>query len=229
MNRFLVFVLSLALIIIAAPSSVTNAQNPQLINTIINKMERNRQSLRSLRSGVMMEKHNAQLGDNDYTYGSMIYVPGAGRNVSVRIDWERPQRETLAVQNGEYKLCRPRLNLCYVGNANSNNNKVSSVLGFGLGVSGDNLRARFEAPQLLGTRQIDGVDVWHLRLVPRGGNAGYKFAEIWVNNEGMPVATKVVERNGDWTTVKLSNAQRNAQVSGNEFRLDTGNAKIVRG
>lgn len=226
MSKILSFVLSITLVIIAAPAPSIHAQTPQLISSIFNKMERNRQSLRSLRAMVVLEKHNAQLGDNEYQFGTMAYVPGAGRNANVRVDWQRPQQETLAVQNGEYKLCRPRLNQCWVGNANSSNGKVSNVLGFGLNASGASIRANFNS-EALGVRNIDGAEVVHIKLTPRG-RVGYKFAEIWVDNNGMPVATKVVERNGDWTTVKLGSIQRNAQVNSNEFRLDTGNAKIVR-
>jgi outer membrane lipoprotein-sorting protein len=46
----------------------------------------------------------------------------------------------------------------------------------------------------------------------------------------MPVQTKVVEKNGDATTVRLMNVQRNAQVSKNEFKVELGSdIKKVRG
>lgn len=228
MRKFVSSSLIFVFAIILAPIHTADAQTAGLVSSIIQKMERNRATLSSLRSGIWMEKHNAQIGVDDITQGVMIYVPNRGRNVSVRVDWQQPQRETLAVQDGKYTLCRPRLSQCYVGSANSKNGKVSNVLGFGLNVSGSQLRSNFEQPQLLQFMNLDGRQVAHLRLVPKG-NAGYKFAEIWVdNNTGMPVATKVVERNGDWTTVRLVNPQRNAQVNGNEFRLDTNGAKIIK-
>lgn len=228
MRKFVSSSLVIILTLIFAPLHNTNAQTAQFVSTIIRKMEQNRATLSSLRSGVWMEKHNAQIGVDDITQGVMIYMPNKGRNVSVRVDWQQPRRETLAVQDGKYKLCVQRLNQCYVGSANSKNNKVSNVLGFGLNVSGSQLRSNFEQPQLLKFMNLDGREVAHLRLVPKG-NAGYKYAEIWVdNNTGLPVGTKVVERNGDWTTVKLLNPQRNAQVNGNEFHLDTGGAKIIK-
>ncbi len=228
MRKFASLVLITAFITLAVPAPITNAQSVGLVSTIIRKMETNRQTLRSLRANVTMEKHNAQIGDSDYTYGSMIYLPGSNRNLSVRVDWQRPQQETLAVQDGKYTLCRPRLKMCYVGSANSDRNKVSNVLGFGLNVSGAQLRSQYEQPQLLGLRNLDGIEAVHLRLMPKG-SANFKYAEIWVDNKtGMPLATKVVERNGDWTTVKLNGAQRNAQVNSNEFRIDTAGAKIVK-
>ena len=36
-------------------------------------------------------------------------MPGEGRNAYVRVDWQRPAQETLAVADGKYTLFRPRL------------------------------------------------------------------------------------------------------------------------
>jgi outer membrane lipoprotein-sorting protein len=73
------------------------------------------------------------------------------------------------------------------------------------------------------------VSTIHLTLVPKG-NASYKYAEIWVDSAGMPVQTKIVERNGDATTMRLSEMERNAKVSSGDFdlKLDS-NVKIIKG
>ncbi len=211
------------LLMLIAGSIVTappvQAQSAGLVSSIINRMERNRRDLRSLRAEISMEKFNAQIGDNDKYQGAVIYLPSAGRNANVRVDWQRPQRETLVVTDGKFTLFRERLNMAYVGDANSNRNKVSGVLGFGLNVTKQQLATRFEQPQILGQEMLGGgVQTWHMKLVPKGG-AGYKHVEIWVSEDGMPVQTKVVEKNDDATTVRLSNVQRNVQIASGEFRL----------
>lgn len=227
------FVIHFVIVTLIAASTVTfsvestQAQGAGLVSSILNRMDRNRRDLRSLRAGVRMEKFNAQIGVADYYEGSVVFQP-AQNNANVRIDWQRPQQETLAVSNGKYTLFRPRLNMAYEGNANSEKNKVSGVLGFGLNVSGGELKTRFDV-QYLDERNLDGVVTAHLKLVPRG-KAGYSYAEIWVDGSGMPVQSKVVERNNDSTTVRLQNIHRNARVAANDFRLDLpGNVKRVRG
>ncbi len=62
------------------------------------------------------------------------------------------------------------------------------------------------------------------------GNASFKYAEIWVDKGGMPVQTKIVEKNDDATTMRLSNLERNLKISTDEFvvKLDS-NVKIVKG
>ena len=221
-------VLALASLAIVPPRA--NAQGPGLVSSIINRMERNRRDLRSLRAGIQMEKYNAQVGDKDMYFGDVIYLPTAGREASVRVDWQKPQRETLSVSNGKYTLFRPRLNMANVGATNTSRSKVSGVLGFGLNVSQAQLRANFEPLQLLGEGVLYGnVHVTWLKLVPKG-KASYKYAEFWVDDNGMPVQTKVVERNDDSTTVRLVNVQRNAPVASDEFQLKLpGDVKKVNG
>ncbi len=222
----LVAALIMAAVVWVAPQQQANAQGAGLVSSIINRMERNRRDLRSLRAAIQMEKYNSQIRDTDRFAGIVIYQP-AGRNASVRVDWRSPQQETLAVFDGRYTLFRPRLNVAYQGNANSERNRVSGVLGFGLNITRQQLTSRFQA-QYMGEERVGGMTTSHIMLEPRGG-ASYSYAEIWVDNSGMPVQTRIVERNYDTTTVTLSNVQRNPAVSENDFRLQLGDGvRIVR-
>ena len=69
-----------------------------------------------MRANIQMEKYNSQLRDRIYS-GIVLYIPGAGGNSSafVRLEWQRPKHEILAVANGNYTLYQPRLNQAYVG------------------------------------------------------------------------------------------------------------------
>ncbi|MGB8509039.1 MAG: outer membrane lipoprotein carrier protein LolA [Pyrinomonadaceae bacterium] len=210
-----------------------NAQGAGLVSSILNKMERNWQDLHSLRSGLVMQKYNAQLKDFDMSFGELQYMPGAGRNSSVRVDWQKPQRETLTVAGGEYILFRPRLNMAYKGStaSGSKTTKVNSVLGFGLNASGAQLKSKFDV-ELAGEGSLEdgGPRVWMLRLTPKGG-ASYKFAEVWVDqSSGMVIQSRVNEKNGDSTLVRLTNVQKNARVTPDAFKQQLGSdVKIVKG
>ena len=103
----------ITLVAIAATPATASAQSAGLITSIINKMERNRREMRTLRSTISMEKYDAQIRDTDKRVGTLLYIPGAGNTQSVRIDWRSPQ-EILSVQDGKYMLYRPRLKTVYV-------------------------------------------------------------------------------------------------------------------
>ena len=64
--------------------------------------------------------------------------------------------------------------------------------------------------------------------MPRG-NASFKYAEIWVDSSGMPVQTKIVEKNDDATTVRLSNLERNVKISSDEFNFKADSSvKVIK-
>jgi outer membrane lipoprotein-sorting protein len=212
---------------VSTPSA--NAQSAGLVSSVLNRMERNRQSLRSLKASLSMEKYNAQLRDKDAYSGVLLYMPGSGRDASVRIEWQKPQHEILAVSNGQYILFRPRLNMAYKGNSKSARNKAGGVLDM-MYMTRQQLETRFQPVQDVREETLwGGVSTIHLTLVPKG-NASFKYAEIWVDSSGMPVQTKIVEKNDDATTMRLSSLERNLKLSGDEFsvKLDS-NVKIVKG
>jgi len=234
MKRFAT--LGLAIIVLAAIVAVSapknaNAQNAGLVSSILNRMERNRRDLKTLRANISMVKYDARIRDEDKRQGKVLYMPAAGRNAYVRIDWQSPARETLAVADGQYTLFRERLNMAYVGKATSvsKNAKAGSMLEF-LNMSGSQVKTRFEPLQDIYEETLwGGVGTTHFKLVPKGG-ASYKYAEIWVDGTGMPIQTKVVEKNDDATTVRLTNVERNAGISTDQFKLKLdGNVKIVKG
>src|SRR5947209_15674361 len=148
MKKF--FALALATLMLASSLAFAprpaRAQGPGLVSSILNKMERNRRDLHTLRAAITMQKYNAQIRQEEMSYGEVAYIAAVGRNANVRVEWTRPAREVISVLNGKYTLYRPRLNEALVGTTASmgNKGKVNSVLGFGLNASGAQLRAQYD-------------------------------------------------------------------------------------
>jgi len=220
----LVAALLLATVAVSSPT-VVNAQGAGYISSLLNRLQRNSQTLKSLRASVDMVKYNAQIGDEDKYKGIVLYVPAAGRNAFVRIDWSSPQKETLAVAEGKFTLCRPRLNMCYQGRAGTGKGKASAAFDF-LSMSKQQLLARYDVQDMGRETLWGGVATSHVKLMPKGAER-FKWAEAWVDDQGMPVQTKVIEKNDDSTTVRLTNLQRNASISLDEFVLKLTGVKIV--
>jgi outer membrane lipoprotein-sorting protein len=231
MKRFVTLVLAMLMVaaaFAAGSPKPANGQSAGLVSSVLNRMERNRQSLKSLRSGISMEKYNSQLRDSEKFTGVVSYVPTTGREASVRIEWRSPQHEILTVSNGKFVLFRPRLNMAYVGSSKSKNNKAGGVLEM-IYMSRQQLETRFQPLQDVREETLwGGVSTIHLTLVPKG-SASFKYAEIWVDSSGMPVQTKVVEKNDDSTTMRLTGLEKNLKISSDDFsqKLDS-NVRIVK-
>src|SRR5215210_7565621 len=201
-----IFAPALAALMLLASLSVApppaQAQGPGLISSIMNKMDRNRRTLGSMRAA------------------------------NVRVDWARPVQEILAVSGGQYTLYRPRLKQAYQGSSKSasSKGKAGNVLGFALNMTSAQAKNQFNV-ELVGEGELykGSPHVWWLKLVPRG-NQGFQFAEVWVTDDGMPIQTRVTEKNGDATTVRLTNIQRNPKIDGNPFIIELpAGTKVVKG
>jgi outer membrane lipoprotein-sorting protein len=155
------------------------------------------------------------------------YTPAAGRDANVRIEWNKPH-EILIVSKGLYWLYKPRLGVVYTGRSNSKQTDKGGIAQM-MNLSRKELQDRYEPLQDVREETLGGgISTIHLKLVPKG-NGSFKYAEIWVDASGMPVQTKVVEKNDDATTVRLSKMERNAKISSDEFsaKFDS-NVKVIK-
>ena len=208
--------------------ATSNGQGAGLVSSVLSRMEKNRASLKTLRAGISMVKYNSQLGVEDKYNGVVIYMPTGGRQAAVRIDWSSPRREVLAVSNNKYTIYRPALNVVYVGNASGKGNSARGVMEM-MNMSRQQLETRFHPVKDVREETLwGGVSTIHLTLVPKG-DASYKYAEVWIDNAGMPVQTKIVEKNDDSTTVRLTGLEKNQKISSGDFevKLDP-NVKVVK-
>ncbi len=212
-----------------APASSTNAQSAGLVSSILSRMERNKRNLKTLRADITMEKYNSQLRDKENWSGVVLYVPAAG-NAFVRLEWNKPQHEILTTENGNYTLFRPRLRIAYEGKTSSiGNHNDSDVLAL-MNMSAAQLRTKFGEFQDVREETLwGGVATTHFKVFPKV-KANYKHIEVWIDNEGMPVQTKMVEKNDDATTIRLTNLAKNQTISPDQFKQNLDpSVKRVKG
>ena len=234
MRKVIPFCLSLAVLVSTLgllPRAGANAQIPGLVSSAISRMEKNKRSLKSLRANITMSKYNSQLRDSDSYSGVVAYIPGAGGSSTafLRLEWQRPKQEILAVANGSYTLYQPRLSQAYRGKTGSVRGKDGDVMAL-ISMTGAQLRTKFGEFQDSREETLwGGVWTQHFKAIPNGP-ASYKYIEIWIDKEGMPVQTKMVEKNDDSTTVRLTNVERNPSIPMDQFKLSLdSNVKIIKG
>jgi outer membrane lipoprotein-sorting protein len=195
--------------------SATEA-NAQL-DVVLKRMDDHNKALSALKASVTMAKQDSALGDDAViTKGTAIYVPRPGKDAWVRIDWESP-KESVAVLNGEYVVYRYRLNQGYKGKVSSAKKgpSGSNALSF-MNMNRAQLRANYSIVYG-GQATLDGgIETWHLKLTPKTASS-YQFAEVWVDKDGMPTQMKVVEKNNDTTTVRLSNVDKTVKLKSTDF------------
>jgi outer membrane lipoprotein-sorting protein len=98
-----------------------------------------------------------------------------------------------------------------------------------MNMSRQQLEARFQPVKDVREETLwGGVGTIHLTLVPKG-KANYKYAEVWIDNAGMPVQTKIVEKNDDSTTMRLTALEKNQKINASEFEIKLDSSvKVVK-
>ncbi len=191
----------------------------QVLNEILNRMDRHYKSLASLNASVTREKTNVQLKETDRYQGKLVLLPKEGKAFSLRLDWTKPKQEVLSVVNGQYVAYIPAIKRAYTGSSASKTakDKGGNVLSV-MSMSKDQLKANYTV-QYLGEEKIaDGISTWRLKLTPKTA-AQYKYAELWVDGNGMPLQGKVVALNDDTDTFLLQNLLKNKKIKGAVFKV----------
>lgn len=184
----------------------------QILGEILKRMDEHNKLLTSLKANVQMSKMNLQLNVEDVYEGTVAYRPN-GKDVAVRIDWKKPRAETLAVLHGEFLAYTPSLNQAITGKVKLDKNINLAFLN----MSKFRLKESYKV-DYLGKEKIGEIECWHLVMTPKI-KADYKQTELWVDGNGMPRQAKVMENNGDITTVLLTDLQKNAEIPGSFFQV----------
>jgi outer membrane lipoprotein-sorting protein len=212
------FVLVSSFVFLSLPN--TTIAQAGLISAALNKLEGNYKDLRSLRAAISMEKWDNTIKKADKVGGWVLYLPAKGKNANIRVDWTTPIQETLSVVDGQYLLCKHRIKTCYEGKTKEGN-KQSSAMTF-LNMSSSELKSSFDFKDAYNETLWGDVATTHFTLSPKT-KRDFRYAEVWVDGNGMPVQSKVVEYNGDATTVRLMNIDKNIQIKLEQIKITPPN------
>ncbi|MEJ7847998.1 MAG: outer membrane lipoprotein carrier protein LolA [Pyrinomonadaceae bacterium] len=212
-------VAAFALFVLFGAFSVTETKAQGILNVILKRMDDHNKSLGSLRSEVTMVKVNTQLKETDTSVGTIIYRPRPGKDALLRIDWRKPSAQSLAVVDKKYIIFKPDVPQAFVGTVDQakGDAKVGGALSF-MSMSKNQLKQNYDVVYLNEGTLSNGTKTVHLQLTPKTRQS-YKNAEIWVDANGMPVQSKVIEHNGDTTTVLLSKLEKNIPIAGDNFKI----------
>lgn len=224
MNRTLrnglVFV---GLVVLGASILVPETRAQAVLGEILRRMDAQNKAIVSLKADLTMVKYNSALQEADPPMiGKTMYLPKSKQTKNklfARVDWTKPD-EQLSVTGDTYTIYRPRLPQVIKGNVQQakGGSKVGNILGF-MTMSRQELNANYTTAYLGEEKLSDGTVTWHLQLTPTTA-VSYKLAELWVDGNGMPRQTKVTERNNDWTTLLLTNIEKNIKIDTKIFFLD---------
>lgn len=221
-SYFRIGLIGFALVLVLA------AESSAQVNDILNRMDAHYKALKSLQANVTRVVYNSQIDESDKYAGTVSLLPGKGRNFSFRLDWTAPKQEMISVVNGKYVAYLPGIKQAYVGDSNSQTvkNKGGNALEI-MTMSKEEIKSKYTA-QYLGEEKISGgIVTWRLKLTPRG-KENYKFIDLWVDGNGMPLQGKITMVNDDTDTILLTGLKKNVKIKASifEIKLPNGTKEI---
>ena len=230
MKNFLRYGLTaIALTFVLSAFAATPAR-ANVVTEVLKRMDEHYKKLSSLQANVTREIYQSQLGETDKASGTISLLPGKGRNFSLRLDWEKPKVESISVVNGQYVAYVPSIEQAWTGSSGSKtlNDKGGNALQV-MSMSREEIKANYNV-EYLGQESVSGgIPTWHLKLTPKA-KSNYKFVDLWVDGNGMPLQGKITQLNNDSDSILLSNLKKNVTLNASIFsiKLPKG-TKIVKG
>ena len=200
--------------------SVIEAKAQGQVNEILNRMDAHYKVLKTLKADVTRQQYNAQIKETDVSSGQISLAPGKGRDFSLRLDWKKPKEETLSVVNGKYVAYIPNIKRAYTGNSDSKtvNDKGGNVLKI-MSMSKEEMKANYNI-QYLGQENVAGnIPTFRLKLTPKAAT-NFKFADLWIDGNGMPIQGKVTRLNDDTDSFMLANLGKNVVINASIFKVN---------
>ncbi len=207
-----------------APSNAT-AQ----VNEILKRMDAHYKVLQTLKANVSREVWNSQLNETDKQSGNLMLQPGKGTKLSFRLNWTSPKEENISVVNGKYVVYIPSYKRVYTGSSNSKTvkDKGGNALSV-MSMSKEEIKTNYDATYL-GAESVGGTDTLRLKLTPKA-KADYKYIELWVDGNGMPIQGKIVKNNNDTDTIRFSGLKKNEKIDKSVFLIKPPpGTEIVKG
>lgn len=209
---------AIAAVIFFGSFGAGSADAQGILREVLNRMDKHYKALKSLESNVSRVQANPQIGTSEDSSGSIVLVPGTGRDVALRLDWTRPRAETLSVASGKYQLYVPGIKRAYRGTTKSQqlNKSGGGVLKM-MTMSEIELRANYNV-KYIGQVNLGGSEVWHIQLDPKA-REGFRQAELWVDSDGMPIQGRVTAHNNETDTFRFSDIKRNRKINASTFKV----------
>jgi outer membrane lipoprotein-sorting protein len=216
MKRVLFSSLTIAAVAAALIPSNTRAANGN-VDAILEKMQNAGRNVRTLTAALRQETRSDLGGKPATSGGKLMFSHGGKTNDNLRIDYDKPEGQIVAVVGDEIYLVQKVIKQVTITSrkAQASKNQEFAFLATPY-ESAASLRARYDIVYG-GDEQVDGAATSKLVLTPKQSTSIQNWS-VWVNqNSWLPVKYQVLEANGSRSIFTLSNIQINAKL-GQSFK-----------
>jgi len=227
MKRSVLLLMVVALIAAASTPGPVAGANGKLDEVLAN-MERAARSIKTIEADMRQEKRDRQIGGKE-VYSGRIFFLHDKKCDKVRINYENPQGQAVAVVCNQIILYQPRINqvILTTRQAQASKNQEFSFIATPY-KSVPELKNQYNIVYI-GDEQLESNSTAKLELAPKAKSSVQKLT-LWVSQSSwLPIRYQVVENNNNLTTFTLSNMKLNGGLSPETFKVSwPSGTKVVR-
>lgn len=217
MKKFILFFLIFAFSSVAVFSQ-------GVLNEILKRQEAHSKLLKSVQGEISITKSFESQSEVFYKRGTFYFLPS--RSYALNIEIETPKKEIFSMYKDEYVFYQTNPSPIFlddktiaysgkIGNSQKNTFILFSLL---QNFSRKELRTNYNIAYEGVEKTVNGTDSWHLVLNPKT-KGQIKKIDIWIDNNGMIIQSKILEDNGSSTLISLNNLKKNSGINVNKFAV----------
>lgn len=229
MKRINVLLMAVALLVALSIPAAKATANGRADDVLAN-MQRAAANIKTIYARMEQNSRNAELGGTERYRGELFFKHIGRGSDRVRINYEIPAGQTVAVNDREIILHQKAINQCTVTarNAVGQKNQEFAFFATPYSLTSEQIRARYEIVHV-GDESVDGVMTAVLELTPKV-KSSVKKMKWWIDQRSwLPIKSEVVEQNRNVSTFILKDTRINdSKIGGQvEYSCPPGSKKVT--
>lgn len=195
--------------------------------TVLSKMNAAAPQFQDMTADIRWVKYTKLVDDTDVESGDVWVKKEAKGPVQLRIAFTEPVRKQIRIEKTTVELFNEAINQIEEYDLKAKGNQLYEGLLLGFGVSGDDLKERYDIT-VAAEEAINGQPAVKLAMLPKDeeDRAAGKSVEMWISTQTwQPLQQKAMEHSGDYRLVSYSDVKINPAVKASDLALDLSRAK----
>ena len=195
--------------------------------TVLSKMNAAAAPFQGMTAKIRWVKYTKLVDDTDAESGDLWVKRDDKGQVQLRIAFTEPVRKQIRVEKTSAELFNETINQIEEYDLKARGNELYEGLLLGFGVSGDELKKRYDI-KIVAEEPIDGQPTVKLDLTPKDAEdrAAGKSVQMWISTETwQPIQQKALEHSGDYRLISYSGVKMNPGIKASDLDLDLSRAK----
>ena len=194
--------------------------------TVLSKMNAAAPQFKDMTAKIDWVKYTKLVDDTFTETGDLWVKKDAKGQVQLRIAFTEPTRKQVRIEKTTFELFNEPINQIEEYDLKAKSNELYEGLLLGYGVSGDDLKKRYDIT--VGAEEpINGQPTVRLDMIPKDeeDRTAGKSVQMWVSTQSwQPLQYKALEHSGDYRLISYSGVKINPGVKASDLALDESRA-----